>query len=81
MFRNWYKFNICFYNNIIVYQYCYYVFILEIEGVLELDCLRYKYERCKCNIDFFKILLMCLWFIRYFLLKYYYYQVNYKYYC
>lgn len=49
-FRNWYKFNTCSYNNIIAHQYCHHVFILEIEGVLELDCPRYKYERRKRNI-------------------------------
>lgn len=31
-------------------QYCHHVFILEIEGVLELDCPRYKYKRRKRNI-------------------------------
>lgn len=49
-FRNWYKFNTCSYNNIIAHQYCHHVFILEIEGVLELDCPRYKYKRRKRNI-------------------------------
>lgn len=80
-FRNWYKFNTCSCNNIIAHQYCHHVFISEIEGALELDCPRYKYERRKRNIDSFKILPMCLWFIRHSSLKHYHHQANYKHHC